>query len=484
MPSYPLHHGIPLVFLGLSLAWYEYRLAHTVPEPYMDEPFHVPQARLLCETGSLLPYDPKLTTPPGLYLVSTALLLPLRLLFQAWTDVSWTCGTTALRVTNAILGLLLYLALVRHMGVHSAVDSSPARTGTGGRPSSPLGGRVWVALAITSFPTLYFFHGLYYTDTGSALCVLTAYTLAHQGKTISSAILAAFAILFRQTNVVWILLIALEALYTSLPTSSHPHLVKEAHLDQTANRTSPSQMLHGTGILIRTILFNPSSIFPLLPYAAVIGAFGAFLIWNQGIVLGDKMNHVAGIHLPQLLYFSVFLTLATAPASLRPSSLTRHTRWILQAPLQYLLACLAVLAAIHHSTLAHPFLLSDNRHSTFYLWRWFLSRPVIRYSLTPLYVFCIWHCTRSLAARANYLWCLGYLTCTAIILIPSPLIELRYFTIPYVLARVQLGFKRPGLLALLVELALWFTVNLGTIHLFLERPFTWPGHEEAQRFMW
>ncbi|KAI9229213.1 MAG: alpha-2-glucosyltransferase Alg10 [Piptocephalis tieghemiana] len=482
MPDYPLHHGIPLVLLGLSLAWYQYHLAHTVPQPYMDEPFHVPQARRLCQTGSLLPYDPKLTTPPGLYLVSTAILLPLRLLLQPWVNnlSSWICNTTALRVTNAFLAVGLYLALVWHMRLQTS-PSSP-------RPAS-LGSRVWIALAVTSFPTLYFFHGLYYTDTGSALCVLLAYSLARQKKTVASAALAGLAILFRQTNVVWVLLLALEALHSSL-SSLQPSLVKLTHLDQPACKLSPSQVLHDLSSLAHTILLPPCSLlfrqilFILLPYMGVLVAFVAFLIWNNGIVLGDRSNHIAGIHLPQFLYYFTFLTLATAPTSLRPSSLVKHLRWALHSPIHYLLASLIISAAIYHSTLAHPFLLSDNRHFTFYLWRWVLARPLFRYALVPVYVFSIWHCFRSLAARATYLWCIGYFLCTAIILIPSPLIELRYFTIPYLLARIQLGYKRPGVLALLLELCMDFAVNLATIHFFLNHPFTWPDHHELQRFMW
>ncbi|CAG8711824.1 6791_t:CDS:2, partial [Dentiscutata heterogama] len=36
-----------------------------VPDPYMDEIFHIPQAQRYCE-GNYHEWDPKLTTPPGL----------------------------------------------------------------------------------------------------------------------------------------------------------------------------------------------------------------------------------------------------------------------------------------------------------------------------------------------------------------------------------------------------------------------------------
>ncbi|OAY76656.1 Dol-P-Glc:Glc(2)Man(9)GlcNAc(2)-PP-Dol alpha-1,2-glucosyltransferase [Ananas comosus] len=36
-----------------------------VPDPYMDEIFHVPQAQRYCG-GDLRSWDPMITTPPGL----------------------------------------------------------------------------------------------------------------------------------------------------------------------------------------------------------------------------------------------------------------------------------------------------------------------------------------------------------------------------------------------------------------------------------
>jgi alpha-1,2-glucosyltransferase len=39
----------------------------------------------------------------------------------------------------------------------------------------------------------------------------------------------------------------------------------------------------------------------------------AFLVWNEGIVLGDKSNHVAGLHFPQLFYYTSFFSLFSAP---------------------------------------------------------------------------------------------------------------------------------------------------------------------------
>ena len=44
-----------------------------VKEPYMDEPFHVPQVQAFC-VGNWSHWDSKITTPPGLLVVSTLLI--------------------------------------------------------------------------------------------------------------------------------------------------------------------------------------------------------------------------------------------------------------------------------------------------------------------------------------------------------------------------------------------------------------------------
>ncbi|MCL7039796.1 hypothetical protein MKW94_016056, partial [Papaver nudicaule] len=37
---------------------------HIVPDPYMDEIFHIPQAQQYCK-GNFRSWDPMITTPPG-----------------------------------------------------------------------------------------------------------------------------------------------------------------------------------------------------------------------------------------------------------------------------------------------------------------------------------------------------------------------------------------------------------------------------------
>ena len=48
-------------------------------------------------------------------------------------------------------------------------------------------------------------------------------------------------------------------------------------------------------------------------------------------------------------------------------------------------------ADAHEYRIQHPFLLSDNRHYTFYIWRRvFLLHPLVPYLLVPGYVAFVW----------------------------------------------------------------------------------------------
>lgn len=47
-------------------------------------------------------------------------------------------------------------------------------------------------------------------------------------------------------------------------------------------------------------------------------------------MLGDKSNHVAGLHFPQLFYFSSFLSVFAAPWILTTSAVKHIVTWILQ----------------------------------------------------------------------------------------------------------------------------------------------------------
>ena len=107
------------------------------------------------------------------------------------------------------------------------------------------------------------------------------------------------------------------------------------------------------------------------------------------------------------------------------------------------LFCLAWLA-VAHGTIEHPFLLSDNRHYSFYAWRLLkrLLGPVGapgRTAATALAGAAAFAWVRRLLVEASSssstgsngfprAWFLGFALAAALSLVPSPLLEFRYFT--------------------------------------------------------
>lgn len=82
-------------------------------------------------------------------------------------------------------------------------------------------------------------------------------------------------------------------------------------------------------------------------------------------------------------------------------------------------------ARLSRYSLVHPFLLSDNRHFPFYVWRRLLRFPALRAGLSPIYVVCGWLLVSRLHERKGTLWVMTYVAAAAVVLVPSPLLEPR-----------------------------------------------------------
>jgi alpha-1,2-glucosyltransferase len=153
-----------------------------------------------------------------------------------------------------------------------------------------------------------------------------------------------------------------------------------------------------------------------------------------------------------------------------------------KAPLAAGLGVLAVLACCRQ-TLGHAFLLADNRHVTFYLWRHVLGRRwYARYLLAPLHLLLGREVGPVLWRVQGPLISLGLGLCCALVLVPSPLIEPRYLTVPVLLLRLHLPpLKGPA--AWLPPLVVFAAVNAAALAVFLRRPYVWGDGSEA-RLMW
>ncbi|KAK9463768.1 alpha-2-glucosyltransferase Alg10 [Lipomyces oligophaga] len=470
-------------------------VARKVPDPYLDEIFHIPQA---CRYyNGEYTWDPKITTPPGLYLVS----LPIIRLAH-WT-LGESCTVSVLRAVNLFGVLFAVPASVRLCAATSNRD---------------------LPLLIQLFPPLYFFGFLYYTDVWSTVFVLLAMSpaLAPTGLLATkvpryiriplTAFLSSAAVLMRQTNVVWICYAAALELLSALvyPAAKGKERANDIYL---LNSSRQVEDVSSIADIFRAIVaafvrtwtrIKPGrskirkALVALSSYGFVAVAFSAFVFYNGGIALGDKDNHTAGIHIPQIFYFTVFSCIISAPTTIPIffSSLQKITS--VRGLFTVTLAVPVVLFAIDRTTIAHPFLLADNRHYPFYIWRRIINlTPNSRYWLAPLYIVATWLVFWVRLRSERVLSVILFFGATAAVLVPSPLIECRYFIVPYVVWRLRVAeldsveeehsseSQQQGVVMRRVEIAWSALINAVTLALFLLKSFEWPSEPGVrQRFMW
>ncbi|KKK26451.1 hypothetical protein ARAM_000247 [Aspergillus rambellii] len=400
---YAVPFGLILIPLWMT------QVNKVVPEPYLDEAFHIPQAQAYW-AHKWTHWDPKITTPPGLYLFSYA-LCALTLFLRGSPTV---LDPPALRATN-VAGAAVFLP----MRLQTALDT--LRKQPNKRPSG-----AWLShtvLNICLFPPLFFFSGLYYTDVLALLVVVEAYNWdLRRTSRVSSApfetavfvFLGLVSLVFRQTNIFWVSVFfgglqVVRKVRRETKTCMSSSMVdivragsKNELYDPTVLDASIADYFKTATSLCSVALNNlPSIIISLIPYLLILTGFGGFVLWNDGVVLGHKEFHTAGLHLAQMLYlwpyflfFSWPLLLAPManillPKFMLPKFLDQGfpaTRRGLPKVLTAVLVLGIMLAVVHFNTIVHPFTLADNRHYVFYVFRILLrSHPYTRYAATIIY---------------------------------------------------------------------------------------------------
>jgi len=125
-----------------------------------------------------------------------------------------------------------------------------------------------------------------------------------------------------------------------------------------------------------------------MAFIILIISFGIFLIINNGVVVGDRTAHQMNIHVPQLLYFFVFTCgfnvwrIITLLPTLQKHLFSQPYRIIFY----FIAISWAFLIFVDRFTIAHPYLLADNRHYVFYIWQRIIARtPLSRFLMVPLY---------------------------------------------------------------------------------------------------
>ncbi|KFZ13734.1 hypothetical protein V501_03576 [Pseudogymnoascus sp. VKM F-4519 (FW-2642)] len=177
-------------FLGVLTTVWLRAVNSNVPSPYMDEIFHIPQAQQYC-ASDFYTWDPKLTTPPGLYAFS--------LLLKAATRAG--CTAAELRGIGAVA---LAALLVVCYFLRGSLSGNGQRVDWSWKVAHE-------ALNVCLFPPLFFFSGLYYTDVLSTLVIVVAYFAFQRGAggaSVGGGLLAyglgVVGLVMRQTNVFWV----------------------------------------------------------------------------------------------------------------------------------------------------------------------------------------------------------------------------------------------------------------------------------------
>ncbi|XP_056170623.1 dol-P-Glc:Glc(2)Man(9)GlcNAc(2)-PP-Dol alpha-1,2-glucosyltransferase isoform X1 [Syzygium oleosum] len=484
-----------------------------VPEPYMDEIFHIPQAQQYCR-GNFRSWDPMITTPPGLYYLSLAyvgILYPGMIFTRAISSFPDICSPAILRSVNAVLAVICSVLVYEIMTL--------LRPGVNDRNATAC------AVVLASYPLQWFFTFLYYTDAASLTMVLAMYLACLKKRYWISALLGALSVIVRQTNIVWILFAACTGIIDITLLSGKFH-VKVADIDGPINE--PSQLIRKKGKIssnLRRRKYNGavdageivrptanifSSEMPglldeikailstswhmkweilvhFVPFVMILVAFIAFIRWNGSIVLGAKDAHTVSPHFAQVMYFGLVSTLAMAPVHFSWGQAARISRSLWRnRPLSFLQVLIAICASflsVHFFSIAHPYLLADNRHYPFYLWRKVINAHwSMRYLLVPLYAYSWLSIFSVLGRYRKRIWIVAYFLATAAILVPAPLIEFRYYTVPFYLLMLHSNVTDNQSWFLMGFL--YVVTNIFTMSMFLFQPFQWDHEPGFQRFIW
>lgn len=490
-------------------------LNHVVPHPYMDEIFHIPQAQQYCK-GNFRSWDPMITTPPGLYYLSlahVASLFPGMFYTKGASSVSDVCSIAILRSINGVLAIacsILVYEIIKHL--RPALDDRKATI---------------YSVVLALYPLHWFFTFLYYTDVASLTAVLAMYLACLRKNYWFSGLLGALAVAIRQTNIIWMLFVASSGIINITldrqrdkadvddPGASIRKNGQQApkkrvisgsnlrkrkiggvvdaseHLTPTGSDSSKS-CISGlvdeiVAVCLAILRAKKKFFVSFAPFMILLAAFVAFVHWNGSVVLGAKEAHAVSPHFAQILYFGLFSALFMAPLSFSfGRAVTIFRSFWKNKPHGFFQAFLALIAgfiSVHFFSIAHPYLLADNRHYPFYLWRKVINAHwSIKYLLVPLYVYSWLNICTRLGKFQRRIWVLGYFVATAAVLVPAPLIEFRYYTTPFFL--LTLHSHDNDIMSWVLMGSLYLALNVFTMMMFLYRPFHWDHEPGTQRFIW
>lgn len=342
------------------------------------------------------------------------------------------------------------------------------------------------AMTLTTFPVMYFFTFLYYTDPGAIFCVLMMYYFHLRGYRLVAAVMGTVAILFRQTNIIWVVFLA--GLSTQECINNWMALEKKDH--KTQQHSDYRTLSVFFSLVFSNLRRKHSMVLELVWrifmsafwYVCVGVGFAAFVYLNDGIVVGDRSHHQACLNVPQLFYFLSVSLIFGAPHFISVQKILKFVKFSFQNFVYVPVFCVTAFVLIYNFTYVHEYLLSDNRHYVFYVWsKIFRRHEYVKYALIPLYFYAAYQINESLNHR-DVFWRIVYVICLLGSTVPQKLMEFRYFIIPYLILRLNMASD--SLISVSLEFILYTIINVATLYMFGKRPFKWQNSDDLQRFMW
>lgn len=130
----------------------------------------------------------------------------------------------------------------------------------------------------------------------------------------------------------------------------------------------------------------------------------------------------------------------------------------------------------------HTFVLADNRHYAFYLNQRIFQRVPTTYIGAGFCLSAMGILGKLLKLDSTDF--LLYSLATFTTLIPTSLLEFRYYLIPWSIWRLRQAESDMTERGKLMEVLWWLLLHYTTTYMFIFRTFHWPDTTSVQRFMW
>ena len=420
---------------------------------YMDEEFHLDQT-LSYYNNNFKYWNNKLTTFPGTFILSSY-CLKLFYLFQI--PINQNNSIKIVRIFTIFVSILSFIILGFFRKKVNTEQSIIYK----------------LQLLICFLPINFFYNFLFYTETFSIFSLILFFylNLYQTNNFIFRLLSAALCVLIRQNNIIWINLLAL---------SDAILLIRNLYYNRNIREFAENVILtivKHIEILIIDILFL------------------SFVVHNDfSIVLGDKSHHSMCIHLAQINHLLIFSLIFFPAYNLK---VLRNLNKLInngRKAVRFILIFCVIMSFVllfNKFSYTHDFILSDNRHYVFYYFKKIYLKDNIRYALLIYISF-----TYSIIINDNLKLVkdnkiISWFICSLLCLIPSKLVEVRYFVPCYVIFIILVNYNKETYEDLYQNLFHWFNIlahviiNGITIYIFLFKPFENKYMEnEISRFMY